>query len=44
MILEILKGQGIKITELIEEIKSKIEKMPRVSGASQVYMSAELSA
>ena len=43
LILEILKGQGIKTTELIEEIKSKIEKMPRVSGASQVYMSAELN-
>ena len=43
LILEILKGQGIKTTELIEEIKSKIEKMPRVSGASQVYMSTELN-
>ena len=43
LIAEVLKGQEVNVDELSSEIKSKIEAMPRVSGGSQAYMSADLN-
>ena len=43
LIPEILKGQGVDVSAFANEVKSAIEKQPRVSGSSQVYMSADLN-
>ena len=43
LISEVLKGQGIDSNKLAEETKSEIEKMPRVSGGSQVYASSDIN-
>ena len=43
LIPEILKGQGVDVSSFANEVKSAIEKQPRVSGSSQVYMSADLN-
>ena len=43
LISEILKGQEVNVDALAGEVKTKIESMPRVSGSSQVYMSADLN-
>ena len=43
LIAERLKGQGVDVDLISGEVKSKIESMPRVSGGSQAYVSAELN-
>ncbi len=43
LIAEVLKGQEVNVDSLSNEVKSKIETMPRVSGGSQAYVSADLN-
>ena len=43
LIGEVLKGQGVNVDAFSNDIKLKIESMPRVSGGSQAYMSADLN-
>ncbi|MBQ4542371.1 MAG: type VI secretion system ATPase TssH, partial [Clostridia bacterium] len=43
LIAEVLKGQEVNVDSLSSEIKAKIESMPRVSGGSQAYVSADLN-